>query len=78
MWSRLIGKVPKKEKVSVIMILTTSPSLQERNTIEIGVDRMAHDLNIVESHFNITVTSKDATKILDVLLLALLVILNLL
>ena len=39
---------------------------------------MTHHFNFIESYFDVTIASEDTTKILDVLLLALLVILNLL
>ena len=60
------------------MILATRPALQKGNSIEVWIDWMTHHFDIIECNLDITVTLEYSTKILDILLLALLVILDLL
>ena len=78
LWGILVGEVPKQEEIAVIMIPTTGPALLKRNTIEIGINRMAHNFYLIECHPDITVASKDTTQVADILFFALLVVLNLL
>ena len=65
----LVGKVPKEEEVAIIMVATAGPTLQEGDTIEIRIDRVAHHFNLIECHLYIAITGKDATEVLDILLL---------
>ena len=69
LWGILVGEVPKEKEVAVIVVLATSPALQEGDTIEIRIHGVAHHFYLIECHLDITIALEHATKILDILLL---------
>ena len=72
-----IAEVPKEEDVTFIVIGVAGPALMEGDAIEVGVDGMAHDLDVIEVHAEVLGVLENTAQVGELLLLRLFIVLDL-